>query len=102
MFPVVALMGFSPDIEALGQFRYLGNLIFLAVVASAICFATWNYAVKTVGAVKTSVYIYLTPIVTIVTSAIVLGEKITPLLILGTALTLAGLILSEAKNDKKR
>ena len=31
------------------------NLLFLGICASALCFATWNYAVKLLGAVRTSV-----------------------------------------------
>lgn len=50
------------------------------------------------GAVKTSVYIYMVPVITVVTSALILHEKITGLSILGTLLTLTGLFLSESRN----
>ena len=73
----------------------LVNLLYLGLGASALCFVTWNFAVKELGAVKTSVYIYLVPVVTVVTSALVLGERLTPLSGVGTGLTLAGLLLSE-------
>ncbi len=95
MLPIVLFTDFHPDLAALGQPKYIFNIIFLGIVASAICFATWNYAVRVVGAVKTSVYIYLTPVVTIVTSIIVLDEKLTLLSAIGTALVLIGLLISE-------
>ena len=60
-----------------------------------LCFVTWNWAVRILGAVKTTVYIYLVPVVTVVSSVIILHETITPLAIVGTALTLTGLIVSQ-------
>lgn len=78
---------------------YLFNLIFLGMGASALCFVTWNYAMRVLGAIKTSVYIYMVPVITVVTSFLVLHEKITALAALGTALTLAGLVLSEWKHN---
>ena len=58
-------------------------------------FVTWNWAVRILGAVKTTVYIYLVPVVTVVSSVIILHETITPLAVAGTALTLTGLIVSQ-------
>ena len=62
------------------------NLLYLGFGASALCFVTWNWAVRILGAVKTTVYIYLVPVVTVVSSMIILHETITPLAIAGTAL----------------
>ena len=75
-------------------------MLFLGVGASALCFVTWNLAVKFLGAVRTSVYLYLSPVVTIVASALILGEKITGVSIVGTCLVLAGLILSDKGKGK--
>lgn len=71
------------------------NLIYLGLGASALCFVTWNYAVKTLGAVKTSIYIYMVPVITIVTSVLILKETITWKAVVGTLLILAGLLFSE-------
>jgi drug/metabolite transporter (DMT)-like permease len=48
--------------------------------------------------VKTSVYLYLVPMVTIVASALVLHERITLLAGIGIALILSGMALSEWGN----
>ena len=45
--------------------------------------------------VRTSLYIYLVPALTVLASAAVLGEPLTPLVVLGVLLTIAGLLLSE-------
>lgn len=52
-------------------------------------------AVKISGAVKTSIYIYLVPVITVATSALILHEKITVISGAGTVLALLGLFLSE-------
>ncbi len=70
------------------------NLLFLGVFASALCFVLWNIAVKKLGAMKTSVFIYLVPVVTVIASSIILKESLGALSVLGTVLTLAGLFLS--------
>lgn len=95
MLPVICIMGFSPELEALARPRYFLNLLFLGFGASAMCFATWNFAVKRLGAVKTSIYIYMVPVVSVISAAVILREHITPLAACGTALTLGGLAISE-------
>ena len=74
--------------------EYALNLIYLGLGASDLCFATWNYAVKVLGAVKTSVYIYIVPVITVITSVLVLKEEITWKAAIGAGFTLIGLYLS--------
>lgn len=97
MIPMLFFMDFSLDFTRFSNFVNLGNILFLGVGASAICFVTWNTAVGILGAVKTSVYIYLSPAVTVVFSVIILDEPLTPALVVGAILTLIGLWLSETK-----
>ncbi|WP_279160806.1 DMT family transporter [Thomasclavelia cocleata] len=101
-FMLIALVPFDFELN-LNRFTnpvYLGNIIFLGLGASALCFVTWNVAVKILGAVKTSIYIYIVPIVTVVTSLIILNEQITLMSFIGTILTLIGLFLSQDFRDK--
>lgn len=102
MLPALFVFGFQPDLEQLMGPVNLFNILFLGLGASALCFVTWNSAVKILGPVKTSVYIYLVPAVTVLSSVIVLRETITALVALGAALTLAGLIISENKFGLQR
>lgn len=53
------------------------NLLYLGLFASALCFLSWNRVVEILGAVKSSVYIYMVPVVAVVASAIILGERLT-------------------------
>lgn len=95
MIPALFLFDSQLDLMRFSNPVYLLNIIFLGLGASALCFVSWNFAVKVVGAVKTSLYIYMVPVITVITSVLILHEKMTALSILGTILTLAGLFLSE-------
>ena len=97
MMPALFLFRFEWGIERFARATNTLNLLFLGLCASALCFVTWNLAVKLLGAVKTSIYIYLVPVITVVTSVIVLGERVTGMYAVGTILILAGLFMSEKK-----
>lgn len=99
MIPAVFLFDFRLNPGRFANPIYIGNILFLGLGASALCFVTWNYAVKVLGAVKTSVYIYMVPMITVVTSVLVLQEKITRMAAAGTVLTLAGLAVSESRGQ---
>ena len=73
------------------------NLLFLSLVASLICFVLWSWAVKEIGALSSSNYIYLNPIATCIASAIILSEPITPIAILGLVLIILGVYLAEKR-----
>jgi drug/metabolite transporter (DMT)-like permease len=72
-----------------------GNMVFLGVVASALCYVAWNKAVGIIGAVKASNYIYLIPIITMLTAVLVLGERITSIGAMGAGLILLGVYYAE-------
>lgn len=97
MVPFLFIFDFHPQLEPFTKPINIFNLLFLGLGASALCFVTWNSAVKLLGPTKTSIYIYIVPVVTIITSMIVLHEKITLLAGIGTILTIAGLFISEGK-----
>lgn len=102
MIPALFLFDFQLGLSRFTNPVYLLNIIYLGLGASALCFVTWNFAVKVLGAVKTSIYIYMVPVITVVTSVLILHENITVMAGVGTVLTLAGLALSESKNIFKK
>lgn len=75
------------------------NLLFLGLGASAICFVTWNLALKALGAIKASLYINAVPMVTVILSIIVLHEKLTWMSAIGVGLVLCGLSVSQFKKS---
>ena len=91
-------MGADPaHLTALADPVNTGNLLFLGLGACAGCFVTWGLSVKLLGASTASTYIYLSPVITVVASALILGEILTPLILLGIVLVLGGLVLSSWK-----
>ncbi|ASA26574.1 DMT family transporter [Paenibacillus donghaensis] len=100
MIPALFLFEFHLDLGRLGKMANLSNLLFLGLGASALCFVTWNRAVGLLGAVQTSVYIYLVPVITVAASVLILQEQITWVTGLGTGLTLLGSLISEGKTKK--
>lgn len=71
------------------------NLVFLGVVCSMGAFLLWARVNKWLGAVKANNYLYFQPVVTMIASAIILGERVTAMGLLGCALILAGVMLAD-------
>ena len=71
------------------------NLLFLGIVASMLCYMVWNAAVQVLGASRTANYIYINPLVTLLTSALFLSETLTPVSLLGTACIIGGVYMAE-------
>lgn len=94
LLPFAVFMSFQWNLERFTNMVYLGNILYLGIIASGICFVTWNLALRTVGTVSTSIYLYMSPVVTIIASAIVLQEPMTMVTGIGVVLTTAGLVIS--------
>lgn len=101
MLPIACYDGFDVSADLCLKTVNLFNLLYLGIGASALCFVLWNWAVKLLGAVKSSVYIYLTPVITVATAYIVLDEQLALVALCGVFLTLAGLIVAQYKELKK-
>lgn len=95
MLPCLAIRGRPFEAAVLLKPIVWGNLLFLGVVASALCYVLWYHVVNGLGAVKASNFVYLNPLVTMITSVIVLHEKITWLMGVGALLILLGVMLAE-------
>jgi len=100
LVPTLFFFPFELGLERFAKPANVLNILFLGLGASALCFATWNLAVRTLGAVKTSIYIYLVPVITVVASVLVLSERLTWMSSFGTILALAGLFISGKKYKK--
>lgn len=79
-----------------------GNLLFLGLVASMLCYILWNMCVKNLGAVRTTNYVYIVPLVTLIASSLIIGEPITLFAIMGAIFILSGVYIAEKGFGKKR
>ena len=71
-----------------------GNLLFLGVVASLVCYFVWNKVVERLGSVVSANYIYLNPLTTCLFSALFLGEHLTLAMLTGGCAILSGVYLA--------
>ena len=97
ILPAFLLRPFQPDFGILLQPVVLSNLLFLAVLASLVCYILWNVVLKQLGTVKASNYIYLNPLVTMLASVAILHEQITCITLMGAACIIFGVYLAERK-----
>ena len=95
LLPISLALGFDVSINDFKDVKVLSNVIYLGLGASAICFAVWNYAIKSLGALVSGVYIYLVPAITVVFSYFFLNENLNIYMIAGTCLVIIGLVISE-------
>ena len=89
LFRPAADLSVLPPLQALLLFAYLG------VVACALCYVLWGRAVSILGPVRTGAWLYLSPVVTMIFSSLILKEPVTLLSLSGAALVLLGLFFSE-------
>lgn len=74
-----------------------GNILFLSVVASMLCFYTWNLVLEKLGTIRASNYMYTQPLVSLACSAWILNEPVTSIALLGTVFILAGIYVAQRK-----
>lgn len=69
------------------------SLAYLVVFGSCVAFLAYFYLLRHWSATKVSSVAYLNPIVALLLGALVLGEPVTALMVVGTAVVLAGVAL---------
>ncbi len=86
-----------PVVEVLTRPVVVGNLLFLGVIASMVCFLVWNWVLRQLGPVVATNWVYFNPITTMLFAWWFLGETITLYFILGATLILLGMYLADKK-----
>lgn len=102
LLPVLLYEEDGWNLSAFREPTVIANLLFLGLCASALGFFLWNLATGWIGAVKTSLYIYVSPIVTVVLSMFVLHEKMTVFSVIGSVCILIGLMISQGKLTEQK
>ncbi|GJG65478.1 membrane protein [Prevotella lacticifex] len=99
MLPFFAVKPWTFPLAKFTDTAVWGNLLFLGLVASYICFLLWSWVTKKIGALKTTNYVYLNPISTVVVSAIFLDEPMKPMSFIGSLLILAGVFVANRQKN---
>jgi drug/metabolite transporter (DMT)-like permease len=68
-------------------------VLFLGIFCSGVGYVLWAYSLKEMGSSKAGVFLYLEPFVTVFTAWIILGETITPVIILSGLIITSGVVL---------
>lgn len=72
-------------------------LAFAAWVGGGIAYILWYEGVRRIGVTRTIAYHYLVPFVAVIVAALFLGERITPLTLLGGSAIITGVALVQRK-----
>lgn len=86
--------------QGIGEFTIgiIGGIIFLGVVSTALAMFLWNYAFAELPAAAASLTFFAQPIVGTILGWFFLGEKITPLFMLGGVMIGIGILVSSGDN----
>lgn len=95
ILPVFLFRPIHTEMETILQPVVLGNLLFLSLVASMACYFFWNMALKELGAIQATNYLYLVPLVTLFASAYFLDEPVTLFALLGSLFILSGVYFAD-------
>jgi len=74
-----------------------GGVIYSGLLSIGVAYLIWNYGLQTVGAVHTSTYQNLVPVMGLFFGVVLLNEQLTFLQYTGSALVVAGIILARWK-----
>lgn len=99
--PFLALEPSTIGFAVLLRPEVLLNFAFLGLFASLVAYFFWAQAVKNLGVLTSGNYLYISPIVTLVMSALFLGERVTWIGYTGCSMILVGVILSEKLSRKQ-
>jgi drug/metabolite transporter (DMT)-like permease len=79
-----------------------GWIAFLAFACSVYGYAVWLYALGILEAAQVAVWVYFVPATAAVWAWAVLGETVTPVLALGAAMVVGGVVLTERARPRRR
>ncbi|MGW8315842.1 MAG: DMT family transporter [Bacteroidales bacterium] len=103
MFTPLFLVTELPDFDPSGiSTPSLLAVLYLGIVGSGICFILLNIAMRELGAARANIFANIVPVVAALVSFLMLGEPMPVLKILGIAVTLIGLIMSQSSGLKVR
>ena len=97
-------MLFQPELSSptvLLRTEVWSNLLFLGAFASMLAYILWAQSVKHLGTIKASNYMYISPVITLIASVALLGEKLSIIGGIGCALIIGGMWLGEYLERKQ-
>jgi drug/metabolite transporter (DMT)-like permease len=78
----------------------LAGLFYQSIITAAFAFVVWNYLLQKHGAVALHSFTFIVPIAGVLASGLILGEPITPRIVLSLVLIVAGILAVHFKSPK--
>ena len=94
--PYFLVQALNTDFSLIFSWHILPHFLFLGLVAQTLGYILWNVTVQKIGPSRTVNLLYLSPLVTMATAVLVLGERVTLVALAGCALILVGVALSDS------
>lgn len=102
---VVYFAVFLPDIVKIDlstvPAQTFGGAAFSGLVALSIANVFWNISIKHIGSTKVAVYGNMPTIFVLIFSALIFGELLRPMQLLGAVIILAGVLLVQMRNKEQ-
>ena len=92
LLPAAGVEGLVPAIKGL-DWQLLGLVVFLGVLGGAVAFLLWTWALSRLTPTQVAVYVNLNPIVAALLGILLLGERRSPMFLLGFAAVVLGVLL---------
>lgn len=73
------------------------GVVFGALFSSAIAYYLYEWGVKNINVSETCVFTYIDPVVAVVIAIPLLGERLTPIFIIGSLFVFAGILIAQGK-----
>jgi drug/metabolite transporter (DMT)-like permease len=70
--------------------RSWGEMFYLVVLAGLCATVAWNFAAARLSSVLTGAFLYLVPVISVISGAVILGERVTVGMVTGGLLILTG------------
>jgi drug/metabolite transporter (DMT)-like permease len=96
--PLILLMAGKPyaELVATTAVTTWAELFYLAAFNSLLGAVLWNYGTKALPGAAVGSFLYLLPVIAVAAGYLILGEPITPWLVAGGAIMLAGVALAQS------
>ena len=98
--PLFLLVDIRPFLQARPSLNAVASLVLLALLASALAFILFAHAIKELGASRSSVFTNSIPVFTAFLAWLFLKEEVTLRMIVGIAVVITGLLISQVKSRK--
>ncbi len=92
LLPIAVAEGMVPAVARL-DWQLLGLVVFLGVLGGAAAFFLWTWALSRITPTQVAVYVNLNPIVAALLGIALLGERRSPMFLLGFAAVVTGVLL---------